>query len=85
MDGICKASDSVEISSVETTAYLRALGDQKGLDMGKYRDQVKKEMRVQRKSKPDGIKFELTSPFRVFLDVLKNFFAGYFNNVTVLI
>ena len=32
---------------IETTAYVCALGIEKGLDMDKYRDQVEKELDVQ--------------------------------------
>ena len=39
------------ITTVETAAYYRALGEQKGLDMDKYRKQVQNEIKSQSTSK----------------------------------
>ena len=44
LEDIRKCSKSVEKTTLETTAYLRALGESKGLNIAKFRDEVRKEM-----------------------------------------
>ena len=55
LDDIRKCSKSVEKSTIETTAYLRALGESKGLNIAKYRDEVKREIENDNKPKTSGI------------------------------
>ena len=44
---IRKASKSIRKSTVETTAYLRALGKSKGLDIQTFRKEVQEELQNQ--------------------------------------
>ena len=44
LDDMRKCTKSVEKSTIETTAYLRALGESKGLNVAKFREEIKREM-----------------------------------------
>ena len=57
LDDIRKCTKSVQKSTIETTAYLRALGHSKGLDVGKFRDEVQKEMETDKKAEDHGTHF----------------------------
>ena len=47
MKDICKATNSIKKSTVGTTAYLRALGESKGLAVEKFRAEVQEELKDQ--------------------------------------
>ena len=47
MQDIRSCTKNIGKYTIETTACVRALGIEKGLDMDKYRDQVEKELDVQ--------------------------------------
>ena len=42
---ICDCTSKVGKASVENTAFLRALGVEKGLNVGKYREEVESELK----------------------------------------
>ena len=44
LDDMRKCTKSIEKSTIETTAYLRALGESKGLNVAKFREEIKREM-----------------------------------------
>ena len=54
LEGIRDCTSKVGISGVETTAYLRALGAQKGLDLDKFRGQVQDELAANSKKTKKG-------------------------------
>ena len=56
MQDIRKCVQKIGKSTVETTAYYRALGEKKGLNLAKYRDQVESELSVEKSSKKGKIK-----------------------------
>ena len=51
LSAIRDCTQKVGKTSVETTAYLRALGEDQGLNVDKHRDQVEKELERAKKGK----------------------------------
>ena len=54
LDDIRKCTKKIAKSSDESTAYFRALGKFKGLDMDKFRKEVQQEQEAEEKSTDEG-------------------------------
>ena len=58
MDDIRKCTNTLNKSNVEQTAYFRAWGAKNNLEMDKYREQVQKEIELERqKDDKKGINY----------------------------
>ena len=54
LEDITKCIHSVGKQSVETTAYLQALGVSKGLNVAKFHEQVQQDLDAEAQKKKDG-------------------------------
>ena len=54
MQKLQEASDSFSMTSVEQTAYFRAMGEKQNLNLNKHRDQVEKELKARRAKENKG-------------------------------
>ena len=59
LDDIHEATKCISKSSVETTAYLRALSNSKGLDVKKFCQEVQDELQEEKSKMPSTFKFHL--------------------------